>query len=174
MSQHPERSPAWNLGPQSAREEDMNNYSVYCLYTKIAGLFSIEYGKAAHHERTSWVSGTASEWKKQRTKTLNTSMKWRYIRACEARSIPIYREVVYSCETKQRAEELKYALIQMYPGVLCNVRGVRREHVMKELPAFLRQGENSFPASRPGFQRKRGQKAIGRRMVGDGEKKTAS
>lgn len=174
MSQHPERSPAWNLGPKSAREEDMNNYSVYCLYTKIEGIFYIGYGKVAHNDRKSCVSGTVSEWKKQRTKTLNNSLKWRYIRACEARSIPIYGEVVYSCETKQRAEELKYALIQMYPGILCNVRGVSREHVMKELPAFLMQRENSFPAHRPGFQRKRVQKAIGRRMVGDGEKKTAS
>ena len=155
MSQHPERSPAWNLGPESAREEDMNNYSVYCLYTKIEGIFSIGYGKVAHTAKKSCVSGTASEWKQQRTKTLNTRMKWRYIRACEARSIPIYREVVSSCETKQRAEELKYAPIQMYPGILCNVRGVRREHVMKELPAFLMQGENSFPAHRPGFRRPR-------------------
>ena len=152
----------------------MNNYSVYYLYTKIEGIFYIGYGKAAHNDRKSYVSGTASEWKKQRTKTLNNSMKWRYIRACEARSIPIYREVVYSCETKQRAEEVTYALIQMYPGILCNVRGVRREHVMKELPAFLMWGENSFPAHRPGFRRNRVQKAIGRRMVGDGEKKTAS
>ena len=174
MSQHPERSPAWNLGPKSAREEDMNNYSVYCLYTKIEGIFSIGYEKVAHHERKSRVRGTVSEWKQQRTKTLNTSLKWRYIRACEARRIPIYREVVSSCETKQRAEELKDALIHMYPGILCNVRGVSREHVMKELPAFLMQRENSFPAHRPGFQRKRVQKAIGRRMVGDGEKKTAS
>ncbi len=152
----------------------MNNYSVYCLYTKIEGIFSIGYEKVAHHERKSRVRGTVSEWKQQRTKTLNTSLKWRYIRACEARSIPIYREVVSSCETKQRAEELKDALIHMYPGILCNVRGVSREHVMKELPAFLMQRENSFPAHRPGFQRKRVQKAIGRRMVGDGEKKTAS
>jgi len=161
MSQHPERSPAWNLGLKSAREEDMNNYRVYCLYTKIDGIFSIGYGKVAPHERKSCVNGAVSEWKKQWTKTLNTSLKWRYLRACEARSIPIYREVVSSCETKQRAEELKYALLQMYPGILCNVRGVRREHVMKELPAFLLRGENSFPAHRPGFRRKRVQKAIG-------------
>ena len=91
----------------------MNNYSVYYLYTKIEGIFYIGYGKAAHNDRKSYVSGTASEWKKQRTKILNTSMKWRYIRACEAWSIPIYREVVYSCETKQRAEEVRYALIQV-------------------------------------------------------------
>src|SRR6266487_4997096 len=110
MSQHPERSPAWNLGPESAREEDMNNYSVYCLYTKIEGIFSIGYGKVAHNAKKSGVSGTASEWKQQRTKTLNTRMKWRYIRACEARRIPIYREVVSSCETKQRAEEVKYLI----------------------------------------------------------------
>src|SRR5438105_15711031 len=79
MSRHPERSPAWNLGPKSAREENMNNYRVYCLYTKIEGIFSLGYGKAAHNDRKSWVSGTASEWKQQPTKTLHTSMKWSYI-----------------------------------------------------------------------------------------------
>jgi hypothetical protein len=86
---------------------------------------------------------------------------------------PYIERLCIRCETKQRAKEVKYALIQMNPGILCNVRGVRREHVMKELPAFLMQGENSFPAHRPGFRRKRVQKAIGWRIVGDGEKKTA-
>jgi hypothetical protein len=95
MSRHPERSLAENLGPKSAREENMNSYSVYYLYTKIEGIFYIGYGRVAHNERKSCVSGTVSEWKKQWTKTLNTSMKCRYIRACEARRIPIYREVVY-------------------------------------------------------------------------------
>jgi hypothetical protein len=122
-------------------------YSVYCLYTEVEGVFYVGCGQSPSRLHT-----TIEEC---RQKYRVNCMKCRYISACTARRITIHTWVACTCQTKQSAEEIEYALIQMYPSVLTN--DALNWHPLKHLPAFL-QGVQEKPGEKAhtGKQERRG------------------
>jgi hypothetical protein len=111
-----------------------NNYIVYCLYTKVGGVFYVGCGRGESRLRN-----TVRECEQP---YLSNSLKCRYIHACQARGIQVHAWVVCQCSKKQRAEEIEYALIQMYPSALTNA--LLNWHPMRQLPDFL-QGLSGQP-----------------------------
>lgn len=104
-----------------------DNSIVYCLYTEVEGVFYIGCSS-----RESRLKSTVKECEQPYH---YNCMKCRYIHACQARGIKIHAWVICRCSDKQRAEEMEYALIQMYPHALTN--SMLNWHPMKHLPHFL-------------------------------------
>lgn len=102
-------------------------YVVYCLYTEIEGVFYVGCS-----QDLSRLNTTVQECEQ---KYSASCMKCRYIHACRARRIAIHTWVVCKCQTKRQAEEIEYALIQMYPSVLTNT--MLNWHPITRIPDFL-------------------------------------
>ena len=120
-----------------AQKSRKKEYIVYCLYTDVEGVFYIGCGSNRLRLNT-----TINECK---NKYAAKCMKCRYIHECQKRRIAIHACEICKCSNKQIAQELEYALIQMYPYVLTN--SALNWRPMKQLPAFLGGSQEESEAS---------------------------
>jgi hypothetical protein len=118
-----------------------DTYIVYCLYTKVEGVFYIGCGQTAHGKQKSRLGNTVRECQNARQANYSC-LKCRYIRACLAKGIQVETWVTCTSSDKQSAEEMEYALIQLYPYVLTN--SALNWHPMQQLPAFLSTGQERY------------------------------